>query len=541
MIYSCFSMFLTQLWIGFVSCAVYHIVPSPDHHCPVESCLTLSSFTANTNLYIDNNTSLIFQPGNHIIRSILTVTDVIDFSMMSVANQSRAGITCKNNTKPGLIFNAVNHVHLSNLKFFECYCDIRYNSSDHGIKLITLTASSLVLVKCIFENNVGTSLIKATHSNITIVQSTFKDNVRIRHETFEFIYCNTTIVNSAFINNDGPVLLSVKKFGEVGSITAVSRLSTSMNITGCEFRNNHRSNNYDHFLTHIIDVYYSDMFLIYDTEFISNKVDKILYAIGSAISADNCKFQHNNGSVMHLDTCKVDIFNSIFNNNVYEAAALKLWCTVIHIHGSKFKKNEGGVIKTFVESSIIFTDICTFTDNQAEQGGAIHLCYEGQCVIAQGATVIIANNTASDDGGGIYLDYHSNITLHSQSTLQILENKATENGGGIHASEFSSINLGFKSLNNISQTSNSSIYFYRNRARNGGGLYLKLNSIVYASPCLNNFVGFDKNSADYGGAVYVFNAAYHESTSQYNHSAADPECFFQSEIFQNSGVLVMTL
>ena len=127
------------------------------------------------------------------------------------------------------------HVHVSNLKFFECYCDISYNFFDHGIKLITLTASSLELVKCIFEDNVGTSVITAANSNITIAQSTFKDNVRIKYETFKFIYCNTTIVNSAFINNDGPVLLSVRKFGEVGSITAVPRLSTTMNVTGCEF------------------------------------------------------------------------------------------------------------------------------------------------------------------------------------------------------------------------------------------------------------------------------------------------------------------
>ena len=209
-------------------------------------------------------------------------------------SQSRVGITCKNNTKPGLIFTAVNHVHLSNLKFFECYRDICYNSPDHkDIKLITLAASSLVLVKCIFEDNVGTGLINATHSNITIVQSTFKDNVRIKHEIFEFIYCNTTIVNSAFINNDGPTLLSVRKFGEVGSITTVPRLTTTMNITSCEFRNNHRRNNHrsnlndDHFLTRTFDVNNSDILLIYDAKFISNKVDKILHAKESAINTDN--------------------------------------------------------------------------------------------------------------------------------------------------------------------------------------------------------------------------------------------------------------
>ena len=156
---------------------MYHIIPSPDHHCPVESCLTLSSFAANASFYLDDNTSLIFQPGNHVKRSQLNVTGVANFSMIS--DQLRAGIACEkfNDSKAGFIFNGVNHVHVSNLKFYECYCDIDY-SFDHGNELIILTASSLVLLKCTFEDNVGTGLINAANSNITIAQSTVRDNIR---------------------------------------------------------------------------------------------------------------------------------------------------------------------------------------------------------------------------------------------------------------------------------------------------------------------------------------------------------------------------
>ena len=144
MIYSCFSLFLTNLWIGCVSCAVYHIISSLNHDCPVKSCLTLSSFAANASLYLESNTSLIFQLGNHTIHSKLNVTGVVDFSMIS--DQSRAGITCENDSEPGFIFNAVNHVHVSNLKFFECYCHMNY-SFDRGIKLMTLTAKQFGISK----------------------------------------------------------------------------------------------------------------------------------------------------------------------------------------------------------------------------------------------------------------------------------------------------------------------------------------------------------------------------------------------------------
>ena len=157
-----------------------------------------------------------------------------------ISNQSRAGIVCENDSEPGFTFNAVNHVHISNLKFFECYYDIYYTSDD-GNKLITLIASSLELVKCIFENNVGTGFITAINSNITIVQSTIEGNyIREYNEIIELIYCNTTIVSSTFINNDCPKVLHVSNGynSEKGSIIA---MSNTLTIIGCEFRNNHQS------------------------------------------------------------------------------------------------------------------------------------------------------------------------------------------------------------------------------------------------------------------------------------------------------------
>ena len=186
MIYSLsFNLLLIHLWIGSISCAVYHIVPSPDHHCPVEPCFTLSSFAANVSLYLESDsTLLIFLPGNHIIRSKFNVRGVSNFSMISYhSNLSRACIICEKNSKSGFIFNAVSHVHISNLKFFECYCGINryYFDLCCDAKLITLNASSLVLVKCIFEDNVGPGLINAAHSNITIAHSTFKDNAISSH------------------------------------------------------------------------------------------------------------------------------------------------------------------------------------------------------------------------------------------------------------------------------------------------------------------------------------------------------------------------
>ena len=176
---------------------MYHIVPSPDHHCPIESCLTLSSFATNVSQYIESNTLLLFQPGNHVMRSKINITGIVNFSMISIS-PLRAGLTCENNSEPRVmfIFNTVQHVHVRNLRLFEC----KYVFGDKI--LFTLMASSLELVNCIFENNIRTSMINARNCNITIAQCTFKDNVLSFKMINWFIYCNVTIDNSTFINNE---------------------------------------------------------------------------------------------------------------------------------------------------------------------------------------------------------------------------------------------------------------------------------------------------------------------------------------------------
>ena len=71
----------------------------------------------------------------------------------------------------------------------------------------------------------------------------------------------------------------------------------------------------------------------------------------------------------------------------------------------------GGAIHCF-KTLISFSEVCTFADDYASQGGALYLGWNSQCFLAHGATVIIANNIASEDGGGIYLDEgedHSNL------------------------------------------------------------------------------------------------------------------------------------
>ena len=219
--------------------------------------------------------------------------------------------------------------------------------------------------------------------------------------------------------------------------------------------------------------------------------------------------------------------NSVYDGN-FGLLVLSSHDTIIHIHGTDFKNNVGtrwgrGAVYAEGSSILAFSESCTLAYNSAAQGGAIYLDNYVQCIIAHGETVIIANNTASYyDGGGMFLHHGAKLILHSQSTLQILENSAVENGGGICTDKYSSISLAFNSsLHYNGLTSDSMIYFHRNQASQGGGLYLGLNSTVSTFTCLNNTIKYDKNSAEYGGAVYVY-------TVPPILRSHDQECFFQS-------------
>lgn len=215
-------------------------------------------------------------------------------------------------------------------------------------------------------------MISAAHSNITIAQCTFKDNLSDFYYSdgiFLSSYSNVMIVNSTFITNDGN-LIYVTICGHDVVPTTVT--GSSLTITGCEFRNNY--NNVDA----VIGVKDSDVSIV-DTKFIYYREQGCLRAYASLVTIEGCAFEYNDGLVITLRQCTVDIVNSMFqaSESFSDGGVLSLRSSVIHIHGTKFKNNvaqrKGGAIYCFDESWISFSKICTLAYNQAEQGRAIYL------------------------------------------------------------------------------------------------------------------------------------------------------------------------
>jgi predicted outer membrane repeat protein len=408
------------------------------------------------------------------------------------------------------MFETVDHIYISNLKFFGCENTI-LEIGPWAIEstIIDATLSSLILLGCVFENNQGRiTAISAKYSNITAAQTSFSNNTVVSL-ILSYKFYNFKHINSTFISNRG--MLPNSELLHANGVTS----SSTFIFTGCEFRNNYNN------LRAIIVVQNSDV-SITDTRFTNNREEgPSLRIFNSVVSIDRSVFKLNGfESAISFRECTVNIFDSVYDSNQGRSGgAITSHDSVINIHSSDFKKNVaifgGGAI--YCKASLIFFyKICTLTDNHAKEGGAIRLHNHAQYHVAHGATVIIANNTATADGGGICLTYYSRLTLHSQSALHILENCALEDGGGIYVSQFSYINVTV--VSNLINNTKSLLHFHKNKAGEGGGLFLEFNSTVYTDICHSNSISFHENSAEYGGAVYVL-------TRQYSLS----ECFFQSQ------------
>ena len=184
-------------------------------------------------------------------------------------------------------------------------------------------------------------------------------------------------------------------------------------------------------------------------------------------------------------------------------------------------------------STVSVDENCTFMNNTAVSGGAIHAV---ESRIDVNGKLVVINNMALDNGGGIYL-YRSDFNCRINSAIEIVGNTAHTEGGGIHAIS-SAIKVTYI---RDSYSGRSSLNFSGNTATNGGGVYLEANARLIVLKEGTNGANLNHSSSIFfmgnqakecGGAVYVAdetNAATCEGAGAINsshHSDAN-ECFFQ--------------
>ena len=101
-------------------------------------------------------------------------------------------------------------------------------------------------------------------------------------------------------------------------------------------------------------------------------------------------------------------------------------------NGNQNNFTNGRAITAF-QSDIIFEGKCTFRDNHARTGGALHTIESKVQILGE---VVMKYNMATDAGGGVYL-HQSELSCLDKGTLLLKNNIAINNGGGIYATSSS--------------------------------------------------------------------------------------------------------
>ena len=226
---------------------------------------------------------------------------------------------------------------------------------------------------------------------------------------------------------------------------------------------------------------------------------------GGTVSADDSSITFNgsstvtfskghatNGGAIVLQTTYVDIHFKLisFTQN----------CTVKFISNSATKK--GGALWIFDPyngplpvKTATFSGNSTvmFSNNTAEQGGAVYVDSNYQQVIFQSSTNVTFNHNKAIEGGTVYLSPFSDIIFTGIAVVNFHNNTALLSGGAISSLDNS----------NILFTGESTTYFNYNLARQHGGV---ISSVINARVTFNEScsVMFTSNTAmQQGGAIYL--------------------------------------
>ena len=352
----------------------------------------------------------------------------------------------------------------------------------HGGVIAVALRASIDITESMFSNNSAYNggVIDVTssppnyssHSLINITNSTFTYNHATRWGGVIFVYYESSksssfsIVNNTFTNNDA-------SFGGV-----LDTYGGSYTLTGNIISNNTGGVLYN----------YLGSFNFIDSKFIANigqNHQGILFVFECSIKITNCTFDSNFGSLYPFGSNLIIRGDTRFENGV-EQASTPTAGPLSNIH------NEGGAITSF-QSTVIFTENCSFLNNQAMDGGAI-LATESMIIIYGEMTM--AYNTAMDSNGGSISLRQSDLEI--KGTCNVSSNSAVR-GGGIHAISSS-----------ISVHQPGVLQFIDNSAVNGSGMYLEVSSKLYIlrkrpRPSIKeNLLVFENNHASHaGGAVYV--------------------------------------
>ena len=417
--------------------SIYHITPSLGTLCPNESCLTISEFIDQAGQYIALNTTLMFLPGTHTVRSGLLVEDIDSLTLLG---DSSAGllplIKCDRPASFGFkqidellvrflafdscgdgTYAAINMKSVSNIEISECSFK---NSIRNGGAVVVANCNMLFIINSIFENNsasVGGGLY-TTKSTMNFTGNTFTNNIAtlrgagVAHLDSNATYTGTVIFrNNSGVSSGREIVNNDREFRE----GILSQANVGTKSTGGA-------------------MFISGSFVAFENINIENNV--ATYGGGVCILRSTIVF---NGSTDIVDN-RADV--------------------------------SGGGVYAVDRSLLHFEGTSTFEDNSALNGGGLYLADNSLCYFSATAQQYYLQNYASDTGGAIYVaDTTPSVYCDENSASEGLRSLCFFQITVPIQNRLSSLSLDIMSIVFKTDFQNK-IYFYNNTAIvEGGDLY----------------------------------------------------------------------
>ena len=466
--------------------------------------------TVESSVDIDSST---FSNNVAIIGGVmLTATGSFDISNSSFNNNSAAFV--------GVMYTSNGSFNVTSSSF-------NNNSAAYGGVMDT-SGGSFNITSSTFNNNSAArwgGVMYTSGGSFNISSSTFNNNSADSGGVIGTMGGSFNITSSTFNNNSadsGGVIGTMGGSFNITSSTFNDNSATyggvmrttngSFSINSCTFNNNSA----DRGGVIYTYKYVRSLNIINNSSFNNNSADSfggIMFTIQCSIYITDSTFHYNSGSLY------------TFNGNLTLSGLSKFENCVEPSNKTSLTLQEGGALTSF-QSTITFNGETSLLNNKASQGGAI-LATESTIMLY--GTTIISNNTATESsGGGVSLE-QSDIEIKGSC---FISNNHAMRGGGVHA----------KSSTITVHQQGGTLQFTNNRAENGGGLYLEVNTKLYLLKddrvSGRNLLIFTGNYGNYGGAVYV--------ADDTNSRACLPniECFIQTlalRLYQYSSTRLNTV
>ena len=470
----------------------------------------------------------------------------------------------------------------STFSFHTCY---RVHSCEAGAVLYS-EYSELLITNCTFDNNKD-GAIAVVHSKVRIVNSYFLGNVarlgaaiRAHRNTLAIVITDTHFCYNepdldtykldvyTVASPGGAIrcwkckMVIIRGIFEHNKGAAVLGIQAQLKIKSCRFSNNTAAK-----LGGGVYASFQTNLEMSGTTLFDNNVASYgaaFHAFSSTVSIVGTISIVNNtanlGAVSIIHSTAIIRANVIFSGNIGSFFAYSGKVRFIPLHSGKsnftctgnyqtlsYKISkyvgseiirEGGAITLFI-SRLELQGKTNLNHNAASNGGGIIAITS---TIVCNSTLLISNNYVTDTGGGIYL-YQSELSIFGNITIS--NNRANVCGGGLHAiSAFLKLIPRSRSINIIAfKGIIIKLSIESNFAKQcGGGVFFetgsKINILLYSSSAIN----FIKNTADYGGAIYVAddtNTGMCSSGQKHTLKAAtQSECFFQLTSLHNTSAII---